>query len=628
VEARLEELIASQRAMAGPIRGLVELVSQRRNDPNAVDTMRPQFRRVAVEERKILSEASGLAQLAGEELDSLQQLSEEELSPEDRMRMAQLSGLLHHLHRGRERIGQARSQLRRRQAERAYHRAASGLSALKRARDQLLDPVRLLDAILADAGQLSTETRALAVASSAVPLSTPSDPVGALRPEVPAWLTARYLGEAQDDVAQRTGELQARLGAGLQQAADVEDPDQLALLEQVGEAEPYVAEAHSHFARAFESLEGEQVIPAAEAQIQGLAALLQARERFLDLKGLIEAAYADETRIDDLLDPASEAELGEYAEALSAFQKHNLERTHRMTPLLERERLELQSPAEGAAEDQGENETLEAQLERLELARRILTLTESAMQSAVEELARMTTSPEAARSSVKAALEGLENLRRIFFSIIEHLRETAERQVELNDQTEDAAARAAAEPERAGEVAAPLAAHQGQLAEFTEQLAQVLHEQSLRDPSEMAGGAADVDPAAAQEATERLTRASELVLLASDDMKAASEGLSAEAPEFEAPRQEQDAAVEKLAEALALLQPQEQRQGEQDQQQQQGQEGQEPEQGQQPSEQGREQTSGQGADQLLQSVRDREAERHRTRGERGQQRYEPVEKDW
>ena len=629
VEARLEELIASQRAMAGPIRGLVELVSQRRDDPNAVDAMRPQFRRVAVEERKILSEASGLAQLAGEELDSLQQLSEEELSPEDRMRMAQLSGLLHHLHRGRERIGQARSQLRRRQAERAYHRAASGLSALKRARDQLLDPVRLLDAILADAGQLSTETRALAVASSAVPLSTPSDPAGALRPEVPAWLTARYLGEAQDDVAQRTGELHARLGAGLQQAAGVEDPDQLALLEQVGEAEPYVAEAHSHFARAFESLEGEQVIPAAEAQIQGLAALLQARERFLDLKGLIEAAYADETRIDDLLDPASEGELGEYAEALSAFQKHNLERTHRMTPLLERERLELQSPADGAAEDQGENETLEAQLERLELARRILTLTESAMQSAVEELARMTTSPEAARSSVKAALEGLENLRRIFFSIIEHLRETAERQVELNDQTEDTAARAAAEPERAGEVAAPLAAHQGQLAEFTEQLAQVLHEQSLRDPSEMAGGAADVDPAAAQEATERLTRASELVLLASDDMKAASTGLSAEAPEFEAPRQEQDAAVEKLAEALALLQPQEQQQGEQDQQQQQqGQEGQEPEQGQQPSEQGQEQTSGQGADQLLQSVRDREAERHRTRGERGQQRYEPVEKDW
>jgi Ca-activated chloride channel family protein len=646
IAARLAELIAGQRAVAGPIRGLVERVSQSRDDPNAVDAMRPQFRRVAVEERKILSEAGSLAQLAGEELDALQELSEEELSPEDRMRSAQLSGLLHHLHRGRERIGQARSQLRRRQAERAYRRAASGLSALKRARDQLLDPVRLLDTILADAGQLSTETRGLAVASSTVSLAAPSEPGDTSPPEAPAWLTTRYLGEAQEDVAQRTEELHLRLQAGLDQAGGVADPEQLALLEQVGEAEPFVAEAHSHFARAFESLEAEQVIAAAEAQIQGIAALIQARERFLDLKGLIEAAYADEKRIDELMDPASEGALGEYAEALSSFQQHNLERARRMTPLLEREREKLEEPIADTAEDEGEeegeedNQAREVQLQRLALAKHILTLTESAMQSAVEELGKVAISPTsetsavsagAARNSVEEAVEGLANLRRIFFSIIEHLRDTAERQVELNDQSEDAAALAAAEPERTGEIAAPLAARQGQLGKFTEQLAQALHEQSFRDPSEMAGGATDVDPAAAKEMTQRLTQASELVLLASEDMKAASEGLSAEAPEFEALRQEQDAAVEKLAEALTLLQPEDQQQ--QCDQGQQQQEQQQQEQGQQPSEQDQEkqdqqQKSGQGADQLLQSIRDREAERQRTRGERGQQRYESVERDW
>jgi len=632
IETRLASLIEAQRPVVAAIRGLVELVSQRRDDPYATDAMRPQFRRVAVEERKILSQAGTLAQLAGEELDSLQDLSDEELSPEDRMRIPQLGGLLHHLHRGRERIGQTRSQLRQRQAERSYRRATAGLAALKRARDQLLDPVRVLEAILTDSLQLGGETQGLAAASSALALFEDGE---APRPEIPAWLTTRTLAEAQDDLAQRIEELDFLLKAGLEQAAGAVDPQQIALLEQVGEAEPFVEQARLDFVRAFELLEADRVPAAAETQLQGIAALVQARERFLDLKGLVEAAYADEKQIDELLDAAG-AEggpaIGEYAETLSSFQTANLERARRMAPLLERERAALESQGAGSEkeeeEETEESQALQAQLARLEMAAEILALTDSAMQSAVEKLSALADSPDSlasAQHSVKEAIEGLGNLRRIFFSIVEHLREAAERQLELGDETEDAAALAAAEPESASQSTDRLAARQGALADFTEQLAMALHQQSFRDPSEMMGGAAGADQATAQETTRRLAQASEWVLVAGEEMAAASEGLSVEAPEFESIRQRQDTAVEKLVEALALLQPPGQQQGQQGQdQEQQEQQGQQ----EQPGDERKSDHGAHAPDQLLQSVRDREAERHRTRGDRSQQRYEPVEKDW
>ena len=86
-----------------------------------------------MEERKILAEAGRLTELAGSEVDALEQRADEELTPEEQMRLAQLNGVLHYNHRSRERIGQARSQLRQRQAKRAALRAAAGLSNLKRA---------------------------------------------------------------------------------------------------------------------------------------------------------------------------------------------------------------------------------------------------------------------------------------------------------------------------------------------------------------------------------------------------------------------------------------------------------------------------------------------------------------
>ena len=66
-----------------------------------------------------------------------------------------------------ERMGQTRRQLRQRSAERAYRRGAEALALLKRARDQLRDPVEQLGILVGEVGAVARATSALAGASDA-----------------------------------------------------------------------------------------------------------------------------------------------------------------------------------------------------------------------------------------------------------------------------------------------------------------------------------------------------------------------------------------------------------------------------------------------------------------------------
>jgi hypothetical protein len=555
------------------------------------------------------------------------------------MRAAQLQGVLHYLHRARERVGQARSQLRQRQAARAYRRAAAGLSELKRARDQLRPPVQLLDVLIQDAGDIARETRALATLELGAGIPGVDQDQ---RAEAPSWLTPLYLGEAQGSIAERIGELDAQLRAGLEQSGAVEDPQQQALLERVGEAQPFVAEAGEQAAAAAASLRSEALQPGAEAQAEALTALIAARERFLDLKGLIEVAYADEQRIDGILNPSDEEidpeRIREYGPALGALQQHNLERVRRITPMLEEQRTQLMAAtAGGDAVPEGTPDPAQA-LERIELANGILVLTESSMRGALDSLDLMgatETALDDSRTSVSTAIKGLESLRRLFFSIVEHLKDTARRQIELGDETEQALALAEQDPDASAARVGPVAPRQDELAAFTDQLAQALHEQSLADPAELIGREAAADEATAQAATEQLIQASEFVLTASEEMLSAAEGLREVAPERESIRTQQTNAVKKLAEAIARLQPPQEEpsdgeagdSGEPGEQQEQGKDQQAAAPSEQPEPNPDEQ-AGRDPGQMLQSVRDREAERHRRSAGRGQQGYEPVERDW
>jgi len=107
-------------------------------------------------------------------------------------------------------------------------------------------------------------------------------------------------------------------------------------------------------------------------------------------------------------------------------------------------------------------------------------------------------------------------------------------------------------------------------------------------------------------------------------MEQASAALMREPAGFELASGEQASALESLGEALALLAPPPERQ-EQDQEQ--GGDQQQQSQGGQDDEQA-ESEAGADPAQLLQAVRDREAQRRRKREGRGSGSHDPVEKDW
>jgi hypothetical protein len=584
----------------------------------ASERLRREFRARATDQRALLSDADRLAGAIDAESQGIASRSEEERTPEDQMRAAQLEGVLHYLHLARERMGQTRRQLRQRQGERAYRRGSAALAELKRALDQLRDPAAVIDALLRDVAETAAGTAALASSRRELPgLAAPV--------EIPVWLTAESLRDDQSYAADRAAELDQRLLAALEQGSAT-SADQQALLDTVQNAEPLVADAAASLTGAAEALGSDSPEKALPHQRDGLTALAEAREWFLDLRGLIELAYSDERRIEQVLaaeGDEAEAARREYLPAIRELQNHNIARAERLAGKLEAAANAPPTPGpDGSTPDE---QTAEIQQQRFELAGQLLTLALARMDDVVIQLAesgavKWSEGHEASRSAV----EHLEALRRLFFSIVEELRDVAQQQLDLADATRDAAALSAAGSDDAAARIGPLAPRQEVLAARTGDIAAALAEQSNQT-----GGVVD-EEADSAETSRRLREAGEHVLLAQVEMEGAQEKLAEGPPNLESTQERQAASIVELEQALALLVPPEDREpeGEPDSSEQEdsesdpsgGEEGQE----------GESEPQAAPADpaQLLQAVRDREAQRRRDREQRGTERYDTVERDW
>jgi Ca-activated chloride channel family protein len=738
---RLDELIEAQRRVVSGARQLVDRVAAD-TDPNAADGLRGEFRQLAVEQRKVLSDGQSVSRAAREELDALAAKKDEEKSPQDKLRAAQLTGLLDYASRAEQRLGQARGQMRRREASRSFRRAAAGLTELKRARDQLRGPVEVLDVILADAASLAqlTALKAQEAGLAAKVLPAPAQPASRAAqtrptqagdeadqtadaspavesantfPSLP-WLTREYLEDDQTSLNERTGELTARLQAaaeqpsattnqqGPQQADSTADAQELSsadrFLAMVREALPYLEKGQAAFRAASQALSADRLDPAAQSQLEAIAALRDARERFVDLRGLIELAYARQTEIQRVLPgPPSEkngkadekaAQADETAAGadtlelrmrlVAEIQSENIERGERLAKLIEAESAALPPPpADETAAATGSHpagpaaQQASAQRQRLQLAGGLLQRARDEM-SQVRALAARSptddrepadkaesaakpgdsaeTAPPAeeleqaaseARSHADRAVEHFQALRRLFFSITEHLRETAQRQAELNDETEQAAA--LSQSDDMAKKVGPLSHRQRELESIARQIATALHEQATQPPAGEEQQAADPHPDPKQleqlkALAEQYTKAGKLVSEGQVEMEQAGEQLSEAStardepaeqhPQVDQARQHQNTALEKLVEALAVLEPPrpEQQQNQQDQKQENQKSDQsEGEQKKKPDQQ----SAGLDPSRLLQAVRDREAQRRRhDRDRRGRLQQEPVDKDW
>ena len=721
---RLDALIAQQRALVGGSRQVVQQVADN-PDPNAVDRFQGDFRQLAVEQRKLLSDSQALSTSVHEELEALDDKSDKEKSPQDQVRAAQLAAVLQYTSQAEQRMGQARSQMRQRQADRAFRRAAAALDELKRARDQLRNPVEVLDVVLADAAATAQQTsnKAAAARPSLMP---DSQAVAA-----PAWLTCEYLEEEQLSLTQRVSELAGQLQAALDHQADrpagpptpqqqQENAQADRFLAMVRAAMPHLNRGKEAFEAAGQSLTAQQYEPALQHQLEAINALRDARERFLELRGLIELAYSREKQIQALLaslrpaepqpapetkpEPPSEPKVDEKAkvdaeaevgkqdapqpettekpepeqtpppetipveqqvaalEVAKAVQTENSERGVRIAALVDEELAALPPATEkplgtnSSGQQDPAAQQAETRRQQLELATELIKQAQAAMADASKALgdsiagdesgepseSPSADAPQAVISSgnkinqealdasckhVDQAVEHLQSLRRLFFSIVEHLRETAQRQAQLNDETEQAAP--LKDEEELVKKVGPLSTRQQQLRTITGEIADALAEQAKQQP---AGGAPgeNMDPkqlAQLQQIQQQFGKAAKLVAEGGGEMESAEENLAFKKPIVDRARKHQDQALAKLVEALALLQPP---QPDQQNQQNQQQQDQQQEQQQDEGKQDKKEKSEMGTDpaRLLQAIRDREAQRRREQQRRGQFQRDPVEKDW
>ncbi len=618
LEVELDEMIATQRLRVGASAALLERIV-RSGELDAAESLRSVFRETATEQRLVLSDANSLAERVARERAGLQSKPESERSPEDVLRIRQLDGVLGYLDSAIERMGQTRRQLRQRRAERAYRRGSNALSELKRARDQLRDPVEQIDILLAEVGGLAQSTVALAGEG----LSADS--------RLPAFLTRESAATESAQIEARVDELAQGFASAAEQALagipdgaasspslrssdptarpSVEEADQAAQRVALMEAAPILEEAATAMTRVSETIGAGDYRGALDAEVEVGEALTAARERFLDLRQLLNMAFEEQERIVGISGEAtSEEALARDEFAVVALQEKNLARALRLEGLLEgeeRKRLaELEGAEQGAAPAQGEEGVatpVERERQRFDLARQRLALGSGAMMEVTDALSlgeggSAADWPVANEAAQRASLH-LDAIRTLFFSIAEHIRQLALDQVEVRDRTQDAIALSASESPSLAPSPSPSPSmtedqraaqdgsqgeekQEGQAAQRAEQAAATRGPETLARTSELAENQdelevrataisdalfvqaeglaeAPTDEAGPEAGAEgvRIRKAAEFVASAGLSMGDAFETLNGEAAPLPPAQEAQSLAISDLQKALELLSP-------------------------------------------------------------------------
>ncbi len=625
LERRLDRAIATQRGLRDAARGLWANQAAAGGDPLAA---KDAFEGAATQQRTLAAETGVIADLAGDEITAIGGKKEEERSDEEKVRLVQLKNLDLYVEDARKAMTDARRNLHELRGELAHERTAVALESLKRAREQLLDPITVLQGVATDEAQLGAYLGALAE------LAQPGRDAAA----IPAWLTAKELGGEQIDLRARLEEVKARLDAALQApppAAD-EPPDPKAadaekIRAQIAAAMPAIEEASAAMQQASDALSAEDVAGGTAGARAAVLALARAIEQFLALRQLIDVALADQRGVVAAITPPAEGAAID-PKALSARDRaklvddsvvKNRARLARMQRMIADELATATQPPDPSQPPQpGAPDAAQAaeQAKQLYAAAEALRVEADAALAALATVAAGGKGVPALESATVAETKLVE-MQKLFFSVIEHLQQLVREQGETRDdtevaQTEDDVGRAARLPDLIG--------RESQHAELAEAIASALAAQA--DAANQQGGAAPApgggpSPAALgqaagevrsglgsmQDAVTTLTQARDQAQQMSYDIGPA---LAA-----------QQTAIEHLENALRLLSPPPQQNDQQQDQQKQDQ---------QKQDQQKQDQQQQSAEQQLRQVREREAQREREKRERERQQHgdDPVDKDW
>lgn len=590
LEARLDALIGDQRGVLDEARGAWLAIKQ----AGGADPLAQQgtLTHLADKERGIVAEAGVIADLAADEIETIGKKPEDQRDDEEKARVIQLKNLDLYLAEGRTRIAEARRKLQELAAEDGVSRAEAALAALKRAREQLLDPITVLREVAGEELVLIQQTYAVAEA--------PAD-------QIPGWLTGPALAGRQSELRERVEEVRARLAAATEgpPPADAK-PEQVKLLERVKVAVPLVTSASTAMDRAHYKLVDSSFKDAGTAEREALEALAKAIEQFADLKQTIDLTSDTQKHLVSLLSPESAKELpaAERARETKDGLAQNVARMTRIKELIADEvgKLAAQEPPQ----EEDKKQALEQQKQMLAQAE---TLRGEA-EKLVGQLDGAIKANKDPLTAAKAADAKLDELRRLFFSVIEHLKDLIRQQGETRDQT--SAAHAENDEERRPKLPG-IAGRQDQHGQLAKAITDALAAQAdaatkAQDPQQQQQGKA-------------MAAAADEVRLAQNDMGDAKRTLDKavattnQSFNLEPTVKSQASAIEHLMNALKLLEPpQQQNQDKQKQQQQQ-----------QQDQQKQEQQPPQGG--AGQRARDEDARRQRERHEKDSG-GDTVDKDW
>ncbi|MBA3457466.1 MAG: hypothetical protein H0T42_30575 [Deltaproteobacteria bacterium] len=611
LEARLDRLIADQRTLLDDARGAWLSIKQ----AGGTDPLAHQgtLTHLADRERGIVAEAGVIVDLASDEIDAIGKKPEEKRTDEERVRVVQLKNLDLYLLDGRTRIAEARRKLQELAAEEGVVKAEAALTALKRAREQLLDPITVLRGVAQDELVVLQETTYAAAAAGTLELGPDQQPPS----ELPAWLASPLIAERQGGLRDRLEEVRARLAAATEHSANPApatppDPKQAKLLERVKVAVPFVVEASTAMDRARETLAGNQLKSAIDHERAALVALSAAIEQFADLKQTVELAYGDHHQLVTMLGPEAAKQMKadlrakETREALA----RNVARMPRLKELIAEEVAGLQDPPADTPADK-----LEAAKQAIEQQRQMLARAEELRgqaQTALDQLAKAFTANTDPLPPATDADAKLTELRKLLFSVIEHLQQLIRDQGETRDQTSAAHAEdpLSREPKIPGLVGRQ--SGHGEIAKAITEALAAQADAASKAPAQPQQGGPDPKTLSAAAAEVRLAQ-SEMgdagrILTKARDSKTSSETL-------EPSVKSQAKAIEHLEAALRLLQPpQDQKQDPQDKKQDQQEQKQDKQEEQKPG----------GASQR---ARDDDARRQKERRKQESQ-GDPAEKDW
>lgn len=646
LEHQLDALIQNERNIRENSRALSERIQAANagRDPLA---FQEDFKSLAKLQRQAVTDANQTAEDLAHAISNIETKPENERAQEEAFKLFQLKSAAPFLDNARQAMAGARRQLREYSMAEALRLTNKSFKALKQAREQLEDPLNVLGHILED------ETNFVRIASAKHMFETPEllakykAQLQREDLETPPWLTSDLLSDDQTDTLERTSRISAFLKAMVDAAAQQpqnaqQDPKQAEAakeqIELIKEALPLINEAADAMQRATQAIERNDFEDTVKQGSEAIEKLALAMERFTDLKHLIEIAYATQ----ESLAPVIRGELEGNENLLSRSQQRqllapalqkNIARLERLSTLLAKESAKMNQQAMQGAQN-GQQISEEQQQQMQQLFETAETLRNQAKQAEERLLQKVTEPPaEGTDESIvptviedatwgdlaedaETAKQSLEQLRILFFTVIEHIQELLKQQSETLDKTTDISSADASELE----LKLPPVIDRQRIHELTaEKLSEVLTKQaeSLQNQQQQQGGP---DPA---EMAKRYTEAASELQVAATAMRQAQSDMQNDEHLFTEAIEQQNTAVEHIQKALELLQPPQQQQNQQQNQDQQNQDqNQKDQQKQQQQKMSKEQ-----ADKKIQQIRTRDQERRRSK-EKTDAGMPVVEKDW